>query len=111
MSFGVDDFVDEAKRIVIADFEGGTHTKRKWLEADLDSYSNAQYRIKILVLEGSPPKGMIIINYSRHYVQAFDCIGILLKQFDHRSGVFEEPTESEEEPGYEEESESGEWES
>ena len=51
--------------------------KRKWLEANLNSYSAHSNEVKVLVLEGSPPRGIIISNLPLHAVWAFNAQGKL----------------------------------
>lgn len=76
---GVDELIEEAKQIVIKKYEHKDTTKRKWLEANLDSYENPNHRIRVLVLEGSPAKGYIIANYGTARVTAFDVYDKKLK--------------------------------
>jgi len=68
--------IEKAKRRVILAYERSAHTDRPWLEASPpDSYSSPNYRVKVFVLEGSPPKGMVLANYGGHVAIAFDCHG------------------------------------
>ena len=66
MQTSKDDFeklVEKCKQTVILAYEGQPTTERKWLEAHADSYKNPQYRIQLLVLEGSPAKGYVVVDY------------------------------------------------
>ena len=80
--------IEEAKLKVIKSYEGKDSTRREWLESHCDSYENPKYRLALLVLEGSPAKGAIIINYGRGTVKAFDHFFNLLKTF--RTGRHEQ---------------------
>ena len=44
-------------------------TSREWLESHIDYWG---YRIQIFMLTGSPPKGIVLVNYSRGHVLAFN---------------------------------------
>ena len=49
---------------------------RKWLVGNApDSYGNAHYRTEIHVLEGSPPKGYVVVfgHHNGGTTIAFDC--------------------------------------
>jgi hypothetical protein len=49
------------------------NTGRKWLECSPpDSYSESEYKIRVFVLEGSPPRGIVVANYGVRKVKAFD---------------------------------------
>ena len=63
------DLIDKAKRFIISRVEDGD--ERKWLSANVDSYETSTQRITLFVLEGSPPRGYVIANYSTLTVKAF----------------------------------------
>jgi hypothetical protein len=65
---------------VIKAYEHKDSTERKWLEANLDSYESPDHRIRVLVLEGSPAKGYVIVNYGTETVLAFDVFDKKLKE-------------------------------
>lgn len=45
---------------------------RQWLEAEPPcSYGNRSYRVRLFVLEGSPPKGYILADYVNRIVKVF----------------------------------------
>ena len=67
--------IEKAKLSVIKSYDCKGSVERKWLEANLDSYEEKHSRLKILVREGSPPKGHIIVNYGHQTVTAFDALG------------------------------------
>jgi hypothetical protein len=81
----IDKLVEKAKKLVthqishpkvIADYES-----RRWLETNVDSYQAGTNRISFLVLEGSPPRGYVVVNYSTKKVTAFDSADRVLKRF------------------------------
>jgi hypothetical protein len=76
------DLIELCKQAVMkarASNEGQGAMERRWLEAHADSYENPKYRIQLFVLEGSPAKGYVVIDYGHHRVQAFDVRGKRLK--------------------------------
>lgn len=75
----IDKLIEKAKNKVIQAYEHKENTQRKWLTAYVDSYSDKDYRIEILVLEGSPAKGVVLINYGRNFVLAIDAWGKVTK--------------------------------
>ena len=66
--------IRKAKEKVVAAYTK-TPIVREWHGVSVDSYEDSHNRITMLVLEGSPPKGMIIINYGHGLVMAFDAWG------------------------------------
>ena len=66
--------IKKAKEKVAAVYHN-TPEERPWLEASIDSYKHRDNRVTMLIFEGSPPKGMIIINYGHGLVMAFDAWG------------------------------------
>ena len=52
---------------------------RQWLGCHVDSYEEEEHRISVLVCEGSPVKGIIIVNDGRATVMAFDAWGKRLR--------------------------------
>lgn len=82
--------IEKAKMAVVKKYEHMETTKRKWLEASApDSYSNPEYRMTLLVLEGSPPKGFVVVNHPRRKAIAFDafCNRIRTYTADHNEAV------------------------
>lgn len=70
----MEEMIQKAKQKVISAYERSGITQRSWLEASPpDSYSNKAFRVTIFVLEGSPCKGYIIVNYATATVRAFGC--------------------------------------
>lgn len=67
--------LEKAKLRIIKKYERRNTTKRAWLEAHIDSYHSEYNRLQMIVLEGSPPKGFIIVNYGANTLTAFDCHG------------------------------------
>jgi hypothetical protein len=49
---------------------------RSWLE--YDAKEKGDFAVKVLFLEGTPIKAMIVCNYGRGYTQLFDLDGKLL---------------------------------
>ena len=65
----------------------GPPTERKWLEASPpDSYQDSDYRVTVFVREGSPQKGMVIADYGRGVVMAFDAWDNLLFKWSGLTG-------------------------
>ena len=61
--------IEKAKRRVELTYGG---VKRKWLVAKPEnSYDSNMYSVKLLVLEGSPPKGYILADYCYGIVKGF----------------------------------------
>jgi hypothetical protein len=61
--------IEHAKHRVEQEFGG---VKRDWLEAEpRHSYSSGGYKVKVFVLEGSPPKGYILVDFCWGIVKAF----------------------------------------
>ena len=65
--------IDKAKKKVIKAYEGREYSDRAWLETHVDSYKEDRHRIQLIVLEGSPVKGYVIVNYGRGLVRAYSC--------------------------------------
>ena len=64
----MDIFIEKAKKLV----ERGEKVEREWLEAEPpNSYSSSDYRVRLFVLEGSPPKGYVLADYASGVVRAF----------------------------------------
>ena len=80
----LDELIEKAKSAVVKAFEGKDTTEREWLIADLDSYESVAYRIRIYVLEGSPAKGIILVNYGTRTVIAIDAWDSRLKTWKER---------------------------
>ena len=63
--------INKAKEWIRESGESGT-VERDWLEAEPPlSYDDNQYRVKLLVLEGSPPYGYILADYNEGICKAF----------------------------------------
>lgn len=45
---------------------------RRWIDVHADSYGDGTYRIRLLVLEGSPCRGYIVVNYATGMVRAYN---------------------------------------
>ena len=46
--------------------------QRKWLEAEPKwSYNSSEYLVRLCVLEGSPPRGYLIVDYASKTIKAF----------------------------------------
>ncbi len=67
----IQEAIERAKIKIINLYDQG-NCQRKWLTADLDSYGSKSNRVKILVREGSPHKGFIVVDYGFGVVFAFD---------------------------------------
>ena len=69
--------IEKAKIRVENKYEGhilkGERSKRNWLKTHVDSYEGKSNRVTFLVLEGSPPKGYVIINPGHGLILALDC--------------------------------------
>lgn len=63
--------IERAKEAVELAYES-RHSQRDWLDTFLDSYNSKTWRVRVLVLEGSPAKGYIVANYGTGSVQAYD---------------------------------------
>ena len=73
----INDIVKKAKIKVLISYGGNLkdNTTRKWIESHSDSYNDSCYRVQLLVYEGSPAKGYVIINYGVGFVTCFDASG------------------------------------
>lgn len=76
----IEDIVKKAKSDVRG-AAGCSERERKWLEANIDSYGSPNLRIRVLVLEGSGPRGIVIVNYYLRTVQAFGMYGKELSRY------------------------------
>ncbi len=65
----------KAKQKVVEKYEHGKTTERQWLQASVDSYDNSEYRVELFVLEGSPAKGLVIVNWGARWIKAIDLWG------------------------------------
>ena len=63
-------YIAEAIRKVEESYPGSE--KRPWLKTNLDSYQSESNRVTLYVLEGSPCKGYVIVNYGSKYIRAFN---------------------------------------
>ena len=67
----MEQLIERAKRLV-EHWYNCRQGERPWLEAEPPySYDNPEYKVKLLVLEGSPPKGYILVDYSYRMVKLF----------------------------------------
>ena len=69
----IEDRIALAKNHVRKSFAGDLDGTREWLESEPpDSYGDEQYRVRLWVLEGSPPKGYVLADYRTAAVVALD---------------------------------------
>jgi hypothetical protein len=67
----MDELIKKAKDCVEKRWPGVE--ERPWLEAEPpDSYKDPFWRVRLFVLQGSPPKGFVLANYGTHTVKAFN---------------------------------------
>jgi hypothetical protein len=78
----IEDLIERAKEDVVCAVGEGGSRQRRWLEANVDSYNSSTFRIKVLVLEGSEPRGWVIVNYYLKFVQAFGKDGKMLSEYE-----------------------------
>jgi hypothetical protein len=76
----IENLVEKAKSDVRG-AAGCSERERKWLEASIDSYGSPNLRIRVMVLEGSGPRGIVIANYYMGTVQAFGADGEGLSRY------------------------------
>lgn len=67
----VRELIEKAKKKVMEAYGRGAK-RRKWLSCRVDSYGSPSNRVEFLVLEGSPAKGIVIINWGSGTIVAFD---------------------------------------
>ena len=68
----VEELIEKAKRKAEKAYDPQEKHKREWLEAEPPhSYRSKGYKVKVFVLEGSPPKGYILADYCYGIVKAF----------------------------------------
>jgi hypothetical protein len=83
----VETAIAKAKDKIIKAYEGENgKDDRPWLIASADSYKSEHYRISIIVREGSPAKGYIIVNYGFGTVIAYDAQDNLLFKWTGLAG-------------------------
>lgn len=58
-----------------------TWDTRKWKEVSVDSYNEPNSRLTLIVCEGSPVKGFVIVNYGTKSVTAYDAKGNQIKTY------------------------------
>ena len=69
----IEDLIAKAKNHVRKSFAGDLDGTREWLEAEPPhSYGDEQDRVRLWVLEGSPPKGYVLADYRTGAVVALD---------------------------------------
>jgi hypothetical protein len=72
MTDPMETLVVKAKRLVER-WYGCQPGDRRWLESQPPhSYSSSDYRVRLYVLEGSPPKGYVVASYSIGVVRALN---------------------------------------
>ena len=79
----IEDLVEKAKSNVVS---AAGDLGRKWLEANIDSYGSPNLRIRVLVLEGSGPRGIVIVNYYLGKVHALGADGEVLSRYSLDAG-------------------------
>jgi hypothetical protein len=81
-----EELIELCKQAVIKAYrfiEGKEAEDRPWLEVHVDPYKcYKRYRVQLFVLEGTPAKGYVLVDYGRKRVQAFDSDGERLLEFD-----------------------------
>jgi hypothetical protein len=77
---GIENLVEKA-RSDVERAAGVLGQIRTWLEANIDEHDAAKCRIRVLVLQGIPPKGIVIVNYYMGTAQAFDVNGKQLSRY------------------------------
>jgi len=65
--------IERAKEKVMRSY--GHSVGRRWLNTYCDSYEDSSYRVEIFVLEGSPVKGVVLVDHGRNVVMGFDVGG------------------------------------
>lgn len=69
----IEDCIALAKNHVRKSFAGDLDGNRRWLQAEPPhSYGDEQYRVCLWVLEGSPAKGYVLVDYGTGAVAAID---------------------------------------
>ncbi len=73
----IDTAISKAKEKLVKAYDppnkiGTPEFERPWIEAHADSYKSETHRVAIIVREGSPAKGYIVVNYGVGTVAAFD---------------------------------------
>lgn len=67
--------IEKAKRMVEIDYRCKPE-ERNWNETEVGSdHEKSSYRIKLFLLDGSPPKGYVIADYAYGLVRMFGCCG------------------------------------
>lgn len=64
--------IEKAKKLI----ENMVGEVTKWVEATLPILGKEEHAVRVFVLEGAPPKGYIIADYTLGYVKAFRKIDI-----------------------------------
>lgn len=77
------DLIKEAQNRLVLMSGADPTEPQMWLEAHVISNNDPQSRLSLLVLEGSPPRGWIVANRARGFVQVFNSLGSII--FDSRS--------------------------
>lgn len=72
--------IEKAKKFIVSR-NSEDFSKREWLSVSVDSYGSKSNRIEFLVLEGSPPRGYIVVNRNTATVKAYDSRDRVVKTF------------------------------
>ena len=70
----MDKLIEKAKQCV----EG------RWPDGNQNSYGDSAWRVRLFVLQGSPPKGFVLANYGTYTVKAFDSLMKHIYTFQRR---------------------------
>jgi hypothetical protein len=83
------ELIEKAKlRVIQAYDHQQPPTPRKWLIASPpDSYGNSDFHVTLMVLEGSPAKGYVIVDYGKAMVIGISAWGRKLLQLRTKSGL------------------------
>lgn len=65
----------EARRRVVWACGSAHDHDRLWLEAHIISENDPNTRLTLLVYEGNPPRGWVLVNRARNFAQAFNSQG------------------------------------
>ena len=79
----IEEAIEKAKKIAIKSYEGKEMTERRWLVHHVDSYENPHNRVSFFVLEGSPPKAVVYVNYGHRFILVINAWGKVIKKIFH----------------------------
>lgn len=79
----LNDLIEKAKVAIRRSYGYSSHDDdgRAWIRSSVSSYGVNNFDIDVIVMEGSPVKGYILVNYGTSTVKAFDYCDKLLKTF------------------------------